>query len=138
MFSEQHNIVESDDWLNLISENGLDGAPKGRPAPWTSIKEYNKSDIAIERLKDRNHNNNPSRSKSQREIHSVSMSRTNNIMILNGTHPMLKESNIIACSERMKITMKNQPVLYCPYCDVSSNNKGNMNRWHFDNCKFKM
>ena len=28
-FSKLWNIVESDDWLNLIEENGLDGAPSG-------------------------------------------------------------------------------------------------------------
>ncbi len=28
-FSEIFNIVESDEWANLINENGLDGAPKG-------------------------------------------------------------------------------------------------------------
>lgn len=28
-FSEQHNIVESTDWLNLKAENGLDGTPAG-------------------------------------------------------------------------------------------------------------
>jgi hypothetical protein len=28
-FSRSHNIVESDDWANLMVENGLDGAPVG-------------------------------------------------------------------------------------------------------------
>lgn len=28
-FSRNNNIVESDEWANLIYENGLDGAPKG-------------------------------------------------------------------------------------------------------------
>lgn len=28
-FSEKYNIVESEEWANLIEENGLDGIPKG-------------------------------------------------------------------------------------------------------------
>jgi len=31
---------------------------------------------------------------------------------------------------------KKYPTVKCPYCDKSGN-IGNMNRWHFDNCKFK-
>lgn len=30
-FSARNNIVESDDWANLIEENGQDGAPAGHP-----------------------------------------------------------------------------------------------------------
>lgn len=30
-----------------------------------------------------------------------------------------------------------QPVLTCPHCGKQSRSKGNMNRYHFDNCKFK-
>jgi hypothetical protein len=37
-------------------------------------------------------------------------------------------------SERAKIQRENEPILKCPYCDVSG--KGpNMKRYHFDNCK---
>ena len=32
-FSRENNIVESDEWANLIEENGLDGAPVGEHHP---------------------------------------------------------------------------------------------------------
>lgn len=32
-FSRTNEIIESDEWANLIEENGLDGAPKGRVIP---------------------------------------------------------------------------------------------------------
>lgn len=32
MFSEINSIVESEDWANLIAENGTDGAPVGHPS----------------------------------------------------------------------------------------------------------
>lgn len=31
----------------------------------------------------------------------------------------------------------NREYLICPYCNLKSRNRGNMNRYHFDNCKFK-
>lgn len=39
------------------------------------------------------------------------------------------------CS-KMSISAKNQKKYKCPHCDVVGI-KGNMNRWHFDNCKYK-
>jgi len=32
---------------------------------------------------------------------------------------------------------KNLPILICPHCKIESQNRGNMNRYHFDNCKHK-
>lgn len=32
---------------------------------------------------------------------------------------------------------KNLPILTCPHCGLESKNRGNMNRYHFDNCKLK-
>jgi len=35
----------------------------------------------------------------------------------------------------LTIRWKNMPTVTCPHCDLTSNNLGNMNRWHFDKCK---
>lgn len=32
---------------------------------------------------------------------------------------------------------KKREYIECPHCKLTSNNKGNMTRWHFDNCKLK-
>jgi hypothetical protein len=39
--------------------------------------------------------------------------------------------------EKIKSACKNLPLLKCPHCNMESQNKGNMNRYHFDNCKHK-
>jgi hypothetical protein len=32
---------------------------------------------------------------------------------------------------------ENKPIIKCPHCNTQSTNKGNMSRWHFDNCKYR-
>ena len=39
--------------------------------------------------------------------------------------------------ENYKKAYKELPILKCPHCDMSSRNQGNMNRYHFENCKHK-
>ena len=44
-------------------------------------------------------------------------------------------------SERIRQNLKNgwekRKLITCPICGLTSNNKGNMTRWHFNNCKKK-
>ena len=35
-------------------------------------------------------------------------------------------------------TNKNLPFICCPHCGIKSQNRGNMNRYHFDKCKSKI
>lgn len=37
--------------------------------------------------------------------------------------------------KKLSEAIKNQPIIKCPYCGLESNSKGNMIRFHFDNCK---
>lgn len=39
--------------------------------------------------------------------------------------------------ERYSESYKNLPLITCPHCHKQSQNQGNMNRYHFDNCKHK-
>jgi hypothetical protein len=39
--------------------------------------------------------------------------------------------------DKMKKRWEERPVLICPHCGKTSNNKGNMTRYHFNNCKRK-
>ena len=38
--------------------------------------------------------------------------------------------------EKMSEAWKKKEKIKCPHCGKESINKGNMNRWHFSNCKF--
>jgi hypothetical protein len=50
-FSEQQNIIESNDWLNLIIENGLDGCPVGTKFTKEHCDNISKSKIGKENEK---------------------------------------------------------------------------------------
>jgi hypothetical protein len=39
--------------------------------------------------------------------------------------------------ENYKQAYKLLPIIICPHCKFESKNQGNMNRYHFDNCKHK-
>ena len=39
--------------------------------------------------------------------------------------------------EKIRQTLISKPLIQCPTCKKESNNKGLMNRWHFDNCKLR-
>jgi len=38
--------------------------------------------------------------------------------------------------EKLKEAWQNKPMIECPHCDMISNHKGNMLRYHMDKCKF--
>lgn len=46
--------------------------------------------------------------------------------------PKTKESR-----DKFKETYKNLVMIVCPHCGFQSKNQGNMNRYHFHNCKHK-
>lgn len=76
-FSNQHNIVKSEEWLNLKEENGLDG---GRLTPHSDETKA-----------------------------------------------------------KMSLAGKGKPrkQIICPHCKMVGG-EGNMQRWHFDNCKSRL
>jgi len=49
--------------------------------------------------------------------------------------PVSEETKAKLRAARAK--QKPNPVMVCPYCKLESRNKGNMTRYHFDNCKMK-
>jgi hypothetical protein len=52
-FSKKYNIVESDEWANLINENGMDGAPKGHIGHKFTDEQIKKlSETSLERWTD--------------------------------------------------------------------------------------
>jgi hypothetical protein len=52
-FSSKHNIVESNEWANLIFENGMDGAPKNHPGHKFTVEQLKRmSEISSERWSD--------------------------------------------------------------------------------------
>lgn len=40
--------------------------------------------------------------------------------------------------DKMKVAWENRESVICPHCGIVSKNSGNMNRWHFNNCRKKI
>lgn len=129
MFSKQQNIVESTDWLNLQYENGLDGGSSGYiftdehrakligRIPWCKgtkgiIKPNKTSFIPGHNLGiPKSEETKEKMRKPKSEAHRMNISKNN-------------------------VNQKGQPrkQLTCPHCGKVGG-EGNMQRWHFDNCK---
>jgi hypothetical protein len=155
LFLHTNNCEKSSIWLNghnnkilshdseefkqmMLKLYGVDHWAKtqeGREFHSKKASEFNKTPEQIARWKHHNKYNNPTYKQENRLKHSKSMFDTNKRMLDEGTHPMLQEKNKKLFSEKMKTMLANQPVLICPHCQAHSNSKGNMMRWHFDNCK---
>ena len=53
----------------------------------------------------------------------------------NSTHTEESKRKISDASKKMWSKL---PLITCPHCDVTSKNRGSLNRWHFGNCKKKL
>lgn len=105
-FSEQQNIVESDDWLNLKPENGLDGALIGN-------QNLKGKTFTIE-----------TRNK-------MSKSKLGNTIMVGRK---LSDSTKKKMSEIKKGRTYTETTVLCPHCGKEGGQR-NMTRYHFNNCK---
>lgn len=121
--SQENNIVESTEWLNLIPENGLDGR--------SVISEQEKLDTSNRMSK-----NNP-----------MTILRTNSGSFKKGQSTPKTQAHKDKLS-KSKLGNKNpnygnplsgshfKKTKKCLYCDCVTT-IGNIGRWHNDNCKLK-
>ena len=121
-YSDKFDVVKSNEWANLIEENGCGGVPtnafpkghipwsKGRKLPEVSRKL--KENWARWRLQ------NPDYKDKWKKYEKIGFSG--------------EERQ----SRSTRIADINKQKIQCPHCDKQGNN-ANMKRWHFDNCKVK-
>jgi hypothetical protein len=148
-FSEDNNIVESDLWLNLKIENGLDGNPSGETHPMygkthsdeakKKISDSSKGRIISEKTKlkisqankgvDHTLENNPMYGKthSAEAKKKISESREK---YRGENHPKFGKKTSDISKEKMREIVK------CPHCGKEGGKTG-MKAWHFDNCGLK-
>lgn len=103
----------------ISGENNPMYGKKGELCPSFGLK---RSDETKERM-----------SKSRKKFH-----QDNPEANANTNNPMHGKNHSNKTKMKMKNKWKEREELICPYCNIKSNNKGNMNRWHFDNCKGKI
>ena len=122
--SRKHNIVESEEWANLMEENGIGGVTstsfKPGNEPWCKGK---KLDSVSEKRKEywrKWREKNPDY-KSNWKINKRTKKG-----ITEETREVWKKS----------VTKTNKSIIECPHCKKTGN-PGNMKRWHFDKCRDK-
>jgi len=157
-FSEEFNIVNSDKWLNLVPENGINGGSvKGRrfkqskPSPLIGKKrkpftEEHLKNMSTSHIGKNLGDSNPSKREDVRDKISKSLKgipkseeHKRKLSEYKGTlhhaygKPLSEEAKKkLSISKRGKPTKK----VECPHCNKIGGIT-NMKRYHFDNCKFK-
>lgn len=143
LFSEQQEIVESDNWLNVKKENGLDGGGRdgSKHSPETKAK------MALARLgKPQSKETIAKRAAalrgkplSQSHKEKISSVRTGSITSEETKKKISLSSmgRIQTIESREKISFANLTKRLCPHCGMNGG-AANMSRYHFDKCKEKL
>ena len=122
-FSKEHNIVESEDWANIIPENGLDGGVAGIPRSAETKQKISDTKKGKPNVKKGKPNGRKGETHSAEHNQKISDA-------LQGK----------PCSDYRKQKISDakkgipQAKITCPHCGLSGGVSG-MTRWHFDNCK---
>lgn len=120
-FSEFHNIVESKEWANLKIEDGLGGG-------WIGPRTQEHKDLQSRIQKGR-----PGRIQFAEEKIKRSKSMMGHVSNTTDMHWSWSD----AAKETNSKSQLALPKLKCKHCDTVGKMPG-MNRWHNDNCKFKV
>lgn len=125
MYSSLNKIVESEDYLNLMIENGLGGLPSGEHHPF-----YGKNFT-------QEHKDNLNKTKIGRkhsEDRKAKITASLYARVLTPEAKLRMNHSGMKASDETKAKMK--AIIVCPHCGKSGGNQA-MHRWHFDNCKLK-
>lgn len=157
-FSEENNIVESNEWANLIVEDGLDGNIKGNKHTEETKEKMSLSlsgrvfsEEHIEKLKISAKNKPPVTPETKQKM-SIAKTGENHYLFGKKHSEETKQKMSLASkgvgnsmfdkkhSEETKQKMrkpKPQRYITCPHCGKNGGTS-NMKRYHFDNCKSKI
>lgn len=157
-FSVDNNIIESSDWLNLKTENGLDGgSAKGRTFKMTKpsqLKGKKRPKFSEEHLKNMSlsklgkktgDENNAKREDVRLKISASLKGRTKSkehkeklSQYKGEKHHAYGKKLSEEFKQKLKESHKNRKYKFCicPHCDKKGAGP-NMTRYHFDNCKMK-
>ena len=124
--SKSLDIINNKSWLNMKFEDGLDGGFRGEKTchPFYGKKHSTETKLKISKSgkSARFGKINPFYGKKHSTETKLKMS-ANNAGKNNPNYGAKPFENIVP--------------IKCPHCEMASKNRGNMNRYHFDNCKFK-
>lgn len=122
-YSDLYSVVESNEWANLMEENGIGGITSGCFQKGTVPANKGKLMPVISQSKIKYWENWRSQNpeyKSKWKINNYQKKGYANVSKI----------------AKQKAAINNTKLLVCPHCNKKSN-VGNAKRWHFDNCKVK-
>lgn len=131
-FSLSHNIVESQEWANLVNENGVDGAPPGVDRSGSANGMFGKthSTETIQKFKG------PKTDEHRKKMSAAAKGKPHLWQVgkpgRRTGHTNTPEHNAIISAARSGP----QPKVCCPHCGKSGG-QALMTRWHFNNCRLK-
>ena len=161
-YSNLWNVVESTEWANLKAEEGDGGycrnsvTPEANAKRSASLKGRKFTDEHRKKLSEANkgkywHSEETKKAAAKKASLKLKGKKKpdgfgEKIRQANVGKTMSDESKIkmraawsddrkAAQAERTRAQNANRPVLTCPHCNKQGTNPGNMNRYHFDNCK---
>lgn len=141
-FSEFFDIVSAVDksgkkiWANEIPENELDGGQnKGLPSPRRGIPTGRPS---VWKGKSRPEHSARIQGRKQTAEHSQKISDALKNHTRTAEHSKaISKAKKGKPNPKLSVALKNRPSLECPHCGLLGKSVGNMNRYHFNNCKRK-
>ncbi len=125
-FSKENNIVESNEWANLIDETGRkNGTPFGSKHSPESIEKMRNAQLGKKLSLETKLKISNSNKKSKTEQHRLNIILGQKGRVFSTDH-----------KEKMKLAQKNVPVVKCNHCHKEGKITV-MKRWHFENCKLR-
>jgi len=136
--SYANNVVISNDWANLMIEDGLSG---GNAFVGKTENEMNE----IKQKMSDSHKGIPRSEEAKRNISNGQKGDKSFWYGKKQSAELIKKrADAVRGSKRTDLSKQNsrnawlsKELVQCPYCDTKSKSVGSMNRWHFDNCKHK-
>lgn len=125
LFSNLHNIVESNMWLNLKMENGTDGNTKGT--------KFGHRIFSAEHCKNLSIGKKGKPAKNKGIIYGPEIRNKMRISQLGKQRTDSHVRNIILSRKGKPHPIGKE---ICPHCHIEGG-KNTMRRWHFNNCKLK-
>jgi hypothetical protein len=149
-FSQENNIVKSNEWANLKPENGLDGGTCGIPhnkgKKCKPLSEEHKAKISASNMGRTGHNKCKPASIETKYKQSLALKGRPKTAEHNAKVSIALTGKPKSLEHRAKLSAilfgkpgrnkgKHQTIIECPHCHKTGGST-NLKRYHFDNCKY--